>query len=89
MAQLHVYVPDEIACRARQLAEREGVSVSRFLARLLERELGPGWPEGYFELVVGSWRGDRLERAPQGDFETRDSLNREAVSQDRVGDDSD
>jgi hypothetical protein len=28
-----------------------------------------GWPVGYFEKVVGSM--PELERAPQGDFETR------------------
>lgn len=74
MPQLHVYVPDSIAKEARRLAEAEGISVSKFLARLLARELGPGWPDGYFEEVVGSWTGDPLERPSQGEFEERESF---------------
>lgn len=29
------------------------------------------WPEGLFERTAGAWHGDRLERAPQGDYENR------------------
>lgn len=71
MPQLHVYVTDPVAREARRRAEAEGLSVSRYLARLLQRELGPGWPEGYFDRVVGAWQGDPLARAPQGEPETR------------------
>jgi len=74
MAQLHVYVPDSIAETAHRLAEERGLTVSKFLAQLLVRELGPGWPEDYFDRVVGSWQGGALERAPQGEPEQRDSL---------------
>jgi len=75
MPQLHVYVSDSVAGEARRLAEEEGLSVSKYLARLLARELGPGWPEDYFERVLGSWKGDPLERAPQGELEDRESLS--------------
>ena len=78
MPQLHVYVPDNIAEKAHRLAREQGVSVSKFLARLLERELGPGWPDGYFEDVIGSWHGDPLERELQGEIEVRDSLEGES-----------
>jgi hypothetical protein len=74
MPQLHVYVPDAIAKKAHRLAEQEGVSVSKFLARLLIRELGPGWPDGYFDEVVGSWQGEALERGEQGELPDRDSF---------------
>ena len=33
---------------------------------------GNGWPKGFFERVAGSMPG--LERAPQGEFEERPSL---------------
>ncbi|MEX2213978.1 MAG: hypothetical protein WD768_07610 [Phycisphaeraceae bacterium] len=32
-----------------------------------------GWPEGFFENVIGAWRGD-LERGDQGEYESRESL---------------
>jgi hypothetical protein len=72
--QLHVYVSEAVARETRRHAEAEGLSVSRYLARLLERKLGPGWPEGYFDRVVGAWRGVPLERAPQGEPEGRDAI---------------
>lgn len=32
-----------------------------------------GWPDNFFENVVGAWSGD-LVRPPQGDFEVRKEL---------------
>ncbi len=34
-----------------------------------------GWPEGYFENVLGNWQGE-LERPAQGDFELRNEFCR-------------
>lgn len=73
MPQLHLYVPDDIAEAIKQRAEAEGVSVSRLLARVVEREVASGWPPGYFQAVVGRWKG-RLERPSQGKLERRASL---------------
>lgn len=70
--QLHLYLPEEIAEEVRKRAEARGLSVSRFLAELVKREVAGGWPEGYFERVVGSWEG--LERPAQGKADLRDSL---------------
>jgi hypothetical protein len=47
--------------------------VSEYLAKLIERDVAEGWPEGYFEKVIGSWQGD-LERPEQIDNEQRESL---------------
>ncbi len=74
MAQLHFYVPDDIAARIRRRAKSRRLSVSRFLAEIVKRELGDDWPEGYFEEVIGGWEGTPLERAPQGEYERRESL---------------
>jgi hypothetical protein len=38
------------------------------------------WPEGFFEEVVGGWKGEPLERPDQGWFEatrTREFTNRQ------------
>lgn len=33
-----------------------------------------GWMPGFFEEVIGGWVGEPLERAEQGEYETRESL---------------
>jgi hypothetical protein len=58
MPQLHLYVPDEVARRLRQQARARKLTLSRYLAEIVEREIAGGWPDGYFEDVVGSWDGD-------------------------------
>lgn len=72
MTQLHCYVPDDVAERARRKAKEAGMSVSRYLAELVKRDTGISepWPEGYFDLF-GEWEGAPLERPPQGEFEDR------------------
>lgn len=75
MSQLHLYVSQSLADEVRNRAEREGLTVSAFLARLVEKEMGGGWPEGYFERVVGAWRGEPLVRPPQQKVEQRPGLD--------------
>lgn len=72
MAQLHCYVPEEVARQAQRRAEQAGLSLSRYLAELVKRDAAQadGWPEGYFDLF-GSWQGEPLERGPQGELEER------------------
>lgn len=69
--QMHCYVSNETAKALRARAEAKGIPVSRYLAELVQREVGAGWPNGYFEAVVGKWQGDALVRPDQGQFETR------------------
>lgn len=58
MPQLHLYVPEEIAAKVRERAKARNTTVSRYLAEVVKREVGGGWPEGYFERVSGKWEGD-------------------------------
>ena len=74
MPQLHCHVKDELAERLQKKAEQAHLSVSRYLALLVERELESEWPEGYFELF-GSWQGEPLKRPSQGESETRESFD--------------
>ena len=69
--QMHCYIPDAAADVIRKRAEARGISVSRYLAELVQREVGSGWPEGYFEAVVGKWQGEAPTRPAQGRLETR------------------
>lgn len=73
MPQLHLSVPERVASEVHRRALAEGMSVSRYLARVVIKELSDGWPDGYFDRVVGAWQG-HLERSPQGKPEKRDRL---------------
>ncbi|MGA8148081.1 MAG: hypothetical protein WB870_10970 [Gallionellaceae bacterium] len=72
MAQLHCYVPEELAQQAQRRARQSGLSLSRYLAELVKRDAGStaGWPEGYFD-IFGKWEGAPLERPPQLALEER------------------
>ena len=74
MPQLHLYVPDEVAKRLREQAKTKKMSLSKYLAEIVQRETPTGWPEGYFEEVVGSWVGEPLQRPEPLELEERDPL---------------
>lgn len=74
MPQLHLYIPDELAERIQREAQAADMSISRYLAQLVQREISPDWPTGYFEDVVGGWKGGLLERPSQGSLEQRERL---------------
>ncbi len=73
MAQLHCYVPDEIADQFQKKAKHAHLSVSKYLASLIKKEIGSKWPDNYFNLF-GSWEGAPLERPEQEDYEQREEL---------------
>lgn len=65
---------DEEARVVKARAEESGKSVSGYLADLVRREVAGDWPEGFFDRVAGGWRGEPLERQPQGRLERREKL---------------
>lgn len=71
VAQLHCYVPDDVADSLKRRAERAGMSVSRYLAELAKRDVSQAWPEGYFERVFGRGVIDPISRPAEGNFEQR------------------
>jgi hypothetical protein len=74
MPQLHCYVPEEVAEIIRRRARARHLSVSQYLAKLAEQDAAVGWPPGYFENVIGGWKGDPLVRPAQGEYEEREQL---------------
>jgi hypothetical protein len=74
MPQLHLYVSDKLAAEVEQRAKRHGLSVSRYLAEVVRRDVVTEWPQDFFEEVVGGWVGEPLERPPQGEIEARQDL---------------
>ena len=77
MPQLHLYVSNDLAKKIQQEAQAVDMSISRYLANLVEREVGTDWPERFFEEVIGGWLGDPLQCPPQGEFENREFLDPE------------
>ncbi len=74
MPEIHLQVSDEIATRVLEYAKTQGMTVDSYILELSSRDVNSGWPEGFFEEVVGGWQGEPLQRFYQGDFETRDQL---------------
>ena len=73
MAQLHCYVPDNIADKFQHKAKQAHLSTSKYLAQLIKQEIAQEWPENYFDLF-GSWEEEPLERPQQGTYEIRQEL---------------
>lgn len=53
MAQLNVYVPDEVARTLRDRAAKAGMPLSRFVVSLLAPNPSDAWPAGYFGRTCG------------------------------------
>ena len=71
MAQVTLYLPDDVARLIRKEAKKARKSVSAFMADLARRKLSPDrWPEG-FEALCGSWQGEfpEPEDLPTGPVE--------------------
>lgn len=56
MPQLHFSVDEEMAAELALRARQAGLSLSRYLARLVRRQVGEEWPAGYLDTVIGSCR---------------------------------
>lgn len=75
MPQLHLYVPEDLAEEIARRADGLGISVSKYLADVVKKEVSPGWPPGYFEQVVGSITDETFERPPQPPLAEREPLD--------------
>jgi len=58
MAQVTLYLPDEVASKIKRAAKRSGQSLSAYVTGLAKREVDPArWPTS-FQKLYGSWEGD-------------------------------
>jgi predicted DNA-binding protein len=57
MAQLAIYIEDQLAKRLDNAAKSSGKSKSKWVADAIKRSLQDQWPEGFFDLA-GSWEDD-------------------------------
>ena len=80
MAQVTIYIPDDLERELRKRATRTGKSLSSVVVDLARRQLRPGgWPDELVELY-GSWEGDfPVPEDPPPDevaFEVRETARR-------------
>jgi hypothetical protein len=62
MPRISFYVPEKTVSQLRKNAQEKKLSLSKYIAGLVEKDLNQnGWPEGFFEQVVGSWQGEIIE----------------------------
>ena len=66
MPQLHFYVPDDVAEQIKTRAAQAKLSISRYVAELVKRDVGQGWPEDYFERISGAAKGATIKYEPAG-----------------------
>jgi hypothetical protein len=74
MTQLQIELPDEVVVEVKRRADSQGLSITRFVTELVAREVSNGWPKGFFEEVVGGWKGEPLERPTPLTLETREEF---------------
>ncbi|MCC6151614.1 MAG: hypothetical protein IT461_15285 [Planctomycetes bacterium] len=53
----------------------EEADVTLTVTPVPKRRKAKGWPKGYFENVIGSLADNPIKRWPQGEYETRKSLD--------------
>lgn len=57
MAQLAIYLDDQLAERLNKAVKASGLSKSKWVAEAVRSSLKDQWPEGFFDLA-GSWEDD-------------------------------
>ena len=75
MAQLHLYLTDELVERVKERARARGLTVSAYLADLVRSQLVDQWSEDFFSSVVGGWAGEPLTRPEQPPLEQREEID--------------
>jgi len=75
MPQLHCYVPERIAQQLQRQAAQLGLSMSAYLAELVKRDVGAGWPDGFESALFGPQaQGSPLEVESAGPAQERMAL---------------
>lgn len=73
----HVGADGTLAVQVPTTLREEDVEILVVLQRPPQKPIGTdenGWPVGFFEQTAGAWKGEPLERFPQGEAEEREAL---------------
>lgn len=71
MSNITIYIDDSLEKRLRAAAKKEGISVSRLVARYVQEKTRETWPDEVLKLA-GAW--GELERPASGLDHPRESL---------------
>jgi hypothetical protein len=74
MPQIHFYVPDDVAELIKARAAQSSLPVSRYVAELVKRDIGRGWPEDYFQRLSAAVAEAPIRYEPSGTPEERRPL---------------
>ena len=74
MPQLHFYVPDDVAELIKARAAQSNLPVSRYVADLVKRDIGRGWPEDYLQRLSVAFAEAPIRYEPSGPPEDRQPL---------------
>ena len=74
MAQLHFYVPDDLAEQIKARAAQAKMPISRYVAELVKRDVGLGWPKDYFKRISRGTSATAIVHEPSGPPEERQPL---------------
>ena len=79
MAQLAIYIDDELAARLEAVAKKRGVSRSRLVSDVLREQLADELPDSFFN-VLGTWEDERKTKEIVEDIrDLRDAESRRAL----------
>ncbi len=70
MAQLNIYIPDELEKKLRQEAKKNKLSVSAFIVGLfVKSHKKTKWSSSFFDDLGGKWKGEfsDIDRPPAED----------------------
>jgi hypothetical protein len=67
VAQVTLYMDEELRSRVEEAARRADMSVSRWVVRAVTENLERSWPDGWFDLF-GSLEDEDLPEASRLDF---------------------
>jgi ribosomal protein L18E len=76
MAQISLYIPEELFLQLREKAEQSHVSISKWVAQRIERELRDSYPIGFSDLAGSLAKNELIEpdRKSFGDDAAREVL---------------
>ena len=66
MANVSIYLPDQVATLARKAAKREKLSVSKWISREITKSLGSRWPEEFLAAAGAEPGFPSLEEIRRG-----------------------
>jgi hypothetical protein len=66
MSQITIYLDDSLADRLRKAAERDGVSLSSWVAQVIADRTADSWPADILALS-GTWADETIERPEHGE----------------------